>query len=53
MAEVPWFVQSRKGESEGRPNGCLQLSHKGSEGADADLFSVVTRDRNRGNGVEL
>ena len=40
--EVPWLVQPRAEQAEGRPHGGLQLPHEGSGGAGAELCSLGT-----------
>ena len=44
-AEVTGPVQPGREEAEGRPHRSLQLLSRGSGGAGADLFSLVTSDR--------
>lgn len=53
MAEVLCFVQPREKKTEGRPHGSLQLPHKRSGVADADLFSLATSVRNQGNSIKM
>lgn len=40
-------------DTEGRPHRNLQLHHKVSEGAGANLFSLMTSNRTRGNRMKL
>ena len=42
MAEVPWFLQPREEEAEGRPRGGLKLcQERGSGGTGADLLELL------------
>lgn len=43
-----WFVQPRKDETEGRPHGNLQITHKDNTMAGADLFSLEAATRPEG-----